>query len=96
VKHGGGSPTVLQVARDRLELFDGRPLLPTDLTDRRLEAVIYMVVDERPLGFRDRLLDRVQLLGSSTQARPPSIIVMVLRRWPSARLSRLTTSGWVW
>src|SRR5262245_2357484 len=52
----------LQVARDRLELLDGRPLLPTDLADRRLQAVIDMVVDERPLRFRDGLLDGVQLL----------------------------------
>jgi hypothetical protein len=52
----------LQVARDRLELLDGRTLLATGLADRRHEAVIDVVVNEGSLRFCDRFLDRVQLL----------------------------------
>ena len=51
-----------EVLRDLLELVDWLSPLPRQRADRVLEAVIEMVLDQRLLRLRDRLLDRVQLL----------------------------------
>ena len=47
----------------------GPALFARQRADRLLQAVLDMVVDQRLLGLRNGLLDRVQLLGDE-EARP--------------------------
>src|SRR5262245_45864528 len=48
---------------DFLELVDRAPLLARQRSDGVLETVVEVVLDQRALGLRDRLLDGVKLLG---------------------------------
>src|SRR5262249_52743721 len=51
-----------QILGDVLELIDRPPLVARQAADRRLEAMVEMVLDQGAFRLRDRFFDRVQLL----------------------------------
>ena len=59
----------VQMLCNHLEFIDWAPLCPRQRPDPLLEAVFDVVVDQRLLGLRNGLLDRIQLLGN-VEARP--------------------------
>lgn len=63
-------PRASEVFRDCLEFFDWYPRRGRGRTDRALQAVVEMIVDQRLLGGLDRLLDRLELLGDLQAVAP--------------------------
>jgi hypothetical protein len=58
-----------EVLCNRFEFIDRAPLSTRQRPDRLLEAVSDVMLDQRLLGLRNGLLDRMQLLGN-VEARP--------------------------
>lgn len=53
-----------------------------------------MIVDEGSFRLRDGFLDGVELLRHVEAGLAVLVMETTLRKWPSARRSRLTISGW--
>lgn len=53
----------LEILRDFFELLDRFALAARQRTDGLLEAVVYVILDQRSLRLAECLLDRMQLLS---------------------------------
>ena len=56
-------PSPSEVFRNFPEFRERLPLIAWQGTDSRLEAIVDVILDQRPLCLADRLFDSVQLLG---------------------------------